>query len=132
MSVEWSIKSLDPATIEVSVAKLQVRLTGLKEAFSAWNDSKFEDNTSLCLTVEYGPVHLFGGSSWVVHASRIDAVEESRGIQLRENGHVRAVEIWLACRLASFPGSPRYKEGGEPGTFYHVRDVRGRREVDTT
>ena len=34
--------------------------------------------------------------------------------------------------LASFPGSPLYKQGGEAGTFYHVHDVKGRREVDTT
>ena len=33
--------------------------------------------------------------------------------------------------VALFPGSPNYKEGGEPGTFYHVRDVKGRHEVDT-
>ena len=33
--------------------------------------------------------------------------------------------------LASFPGSPGQGRG-EPGTFYHVRDVKGRHEVDTT
>ena len=33
---------------------------------------------------------------------------------------------------ASFPGSPCYKEGGEPGPFYHMCEVKGRREVDTT
>ena len=30
----------------------------------------------------------------------------------------------LALKLASFPGPP--------GTFYHVQDVKGRQEVDTT
>ena len=38
---------------------------------------------------------------------------------------------WCACMLALFPGSPGLGQG-EPGTFYHVRDVKGRRDIDTT
>ena len=30
--------------------------------------------------------------------------------------------------IASFPGSP-HLEGGEPGTFYHVCDVKGRHDL---
>ena len=33
--------------------------------------------------------------------------------------------------LASFPGSPGYGQG-EPGKFYHMHDVKGRREENTT
>ena len=36
---------------------------------------------------------------------------------------------YVTVVLALFRGSPRYKEGGEPGTFYHVHDIKGRREV---
>ena len=67
-------KSLDPAARARYLAKLQV--LGLKEAddpFATWNNSKFEDNMSLW---------LFCGAFWGVHAARVDAVEESRGVQL--------------------------------------------------
>ena len=44
-----------------------------------------------------GPVHLFCGSSWGVHASRVDAVDESRGVQLlRERACAHSGD--MACR----------------------------------
>ena len=77
-------KSLDRAARAKYLAKLQV--LGLKEAddpFATWNNSKFEDNMNLWPPVEYpqsAHLLLFCGAFWGVHAARVDAVEESRGV----------------------------------------------------
>ena len=57
---EWAIKSLDPAAIGLDIYSYASD-TGQKEVddhFSAWNDSKFEDNTSLSSKLSTG-LHIF-------------------------------------------------------------------------
>ena len=42
--------------------------------------------------------------------------------------------VWFSCRwihVALYPGSLHYG-GGEPGTFYHMGDIKDRHDVDVT